>query len=147
MPRPVHFLGVGNSLRRDDGVGIVVAASLRRALARRRSAGVVHDQSGFPESELSRIPVGAGVVIFDAIEARVAPGSIACAPLGDTKYGFFVTHNVPLRLIPGIAGRKDVFVIGIEPESVEFGEGLSPRVRSSADALVVDIRELVVHQG
>ncbi len=139
--RPIHFVGVGNDLRRDDAVGLQALSSLRRHLGGSPPCSVrLHRTSESPERVLSRIPANEGVVVFDAVQANLGPGGIVCTTLGDTKYGFFSTHNVPLRLIPGLAERNDTaFVIGIVPESLEVGEGLTPTVRRSLDALIAEV--------
>ena len=142
---PIHLVGVGNPLRRDDGVGVFVAKALQARIAgvAKRSL-IVHDGSGFPDVLLSRLPPDEGLVIFDAVEAGLGPGSIVCATIRDTRFGFFATHNVPLRLIPGISERMDgVLMVGIEPESLDVGEGLSRNVRASADKVVTEILALV----
>ena len=124
-----------------------MADSLRRALAGcAKTRAVVHGPSNFPESVISRIPENEGVVIFDAVDAQRKPGSIVCAALGETSYGFFATHNVPLGLIPGVAAREGVVVMGVVPASVEFGEGLSRAVKKAADELVAEIRDQVLRK-
>ena len=145
VSRPIHYVGVGNPLRGDDGVGVQLALLLRQALRGRGVRRVkVHGPTSSPERTLSSVPRSEGLVIFDAIEARVEPGRILCASLGSTEFGFFATHNVPLRIIPGVSERKDgVFVIGIEPESLDVREGLSVRARESAEALVGELVRLV----
>jgi hydrogenase maturation protease len=144
----LHMVGIGNPMRRDDGVGPEVASSVRRLLRGRRPSWVsLHPPSVRPESLLPRIPPGQRVMIFDAVEADREPGAVVCARLGDTRYGFFATHNVPLKLVPGLAGREDeVFLVGIQPASVEFGEGLTPSVRGSAEALSEEVANLVVSE-
>ena len=139
--RPIHFVGVGNTLRGDDAVGVKIASQLRRAL---RGAGAlrvkVHPPDASPERLLSYIPATEGLVIFDAIEAGGQPGQVLCASLGSTQFGFFATHNIPLRIVPGVAERKDTaYVIGVEPESLELEEALTPKVRASANEIVAEI--------
>lgn len=143
-PRPVHFVGVGNLLRRDDAAGLAAMASLKHALQRSRPRWVrLHDEDS-PERAFSRIPRQEGVIVFDAVESDGEPGQIICTTLADTRYGFFATHNVPLRLIPGIAERADsVFLVGVQPESVELGEGLSARVSKSVDELASEVARQV----
>ncbi len=143
--RPIHFVGVGNELRRDDAAGLQVLSLLRRRLGGLPPLSVrLHRTSESPERVLSDIPANEGIVVFDAVQAKLGAGGIVCATLGDTRYGFFSTHNVPLRLIPGLAERKDTaFVIGIEPESLEVGEGLTLTVRRSVDSLIAEmVRQL-----
>jgi len=143
---PIHFVGAGNPLRRDDGIGIFIASALKsRITGVSRSKAIVHDRSRSHETLLSRLPTDEGLVVFDAVEAGLGPGSIICATIGDTRYSFFATHNVPLAIIPGVAERKDrVCVMGIEPESLGIGEGLSPRVKASAEALASEIANQLV---
>jgi len=142
--RPTHFVGLGNPLRQDDAVGIQVVSSLGRRLGSERPPWVRLHPSEAPERTLSSIPSEEGLVLFDAVRSNLAAGSVICATLRDTRYGFFATHNLPLRLIPGLAERQDTaYVIGIEPESIWVGEGLSPVVGRSADALVTEILRLV----
>ncbi len=93
-----------------------------------------------PERQLSRIPASGRVVLIDAVEAQAEPGSIVCANLGDTKFGYFATHNIPLKLIPGLLEMgDDLLLVGIQPAHIEVGEELSPAVRSSVETLVGEI--------
>jgi hydrogenase maturation protease len=98
-----------------------------------------------PERLLSRLASEPGrIVVFDAVDASKSPGEIVCARLSDTKYGFFATHNVPLRLVPGLAGRRDeVFLVGVQPQSLEVGEGLTDVVQRSVERLVAVVVEAV----
>ena len=83
-------------------------------------------------------------MVIDAVEAQKEPGTIVCARLSETKFGFFATHNVPLRLVPGVAeNAADTFVVGIQPESVGVGEGLSDVVKKSSERLVEMIVSMV----
>ncbi len=140
VARPIHFVGVGNGLRRDDAVGLVAASALRRVLGRGVPKWVVIHDEDKPERTFSKIPDGQGVLLFDAVQSGSAPGSIICTTLSDTRYGFFATHNVPLRLLPGLSERADrVYILGVEPGSLDVGEGLTSKVKDSVDALVREV--------
>lgn len=142
----VHLIGVGNPLRQDDGVGLRVVSSLRRELGQSPRPGIkVHPPSLNPEKVISKAASrGERLLIFDAVEADREPGSIICASLAETKFGFFATHNLPLRLIPGIAeNQAGAFVVGIQPESAGVGEGLSEKVQEAGDRLVQAIKGIV----
>jgi hydrogenase maturation protease len=87
---------------------------------------------------------GERIVIVDAVEAQKKPGTIVCARLSETKFGFFATHNVPIRLVPGVAeNAADTYIVGIQPDSVGVGEGLSDVVKGSSMKLVAMIANLV----
>jgi len=136
---PVHLVGVGNGLRTDDAVGLEIISALLSRIGASPVPGLrVHPTSVMPERLLSRLASKPGrIVVFDAVESAQKPGVVVFSRLSDTKYGFFATHNIPLRLIPGIEGRQnEVFIVGVQPESLEVGEGLTDRVSASARRVV-----------
>jgi hydrogenase maturation protease len=123
-----------------------VVSSLRRRLGpASRKAIRVHGLSPNPERTISDLASkGERIVVIDAVEAQRKPGTIVCARLSETKFGFFATHNVPLRLVPGVAeNAADTYVVGIQPDSVGVGEGLSDVVKGSSKKLVAMITSLV----
>lgn len=143
---PVNLIGVGNRLRTDDGAGLEIISSLRSLLGPAPAPGLkVHAPSLMPERLLFKLSSEAGrIIVFDAVEAAKEPGEVVFSRLADTKYGFFATHNVPLRLIPGLAAREtDVFVVGVQPKSLEVGEGLTDTVRTSVRQVVAVVAEAV----
>ena len=140
------LVGVGNSLRSDDAVGLEIASELRSRLGAAPARGVrIHSPSLMPERLLSKLASKEGrIIVFDAVEASKPPGEIVCSKLGETKYGYFATHNVPLRLIPGLSDRQqDVFVVGVQPQSLEVGEGLTDIVRDSATRVAAAVTKAV----
>lgn len=143
-PGLTHVIGIGNSLKGDDAVGLEAAASLRRRLARASKVVRVHGPTSNPERIISALASrGERILIIDAVEAQKDPGTIVFARLSETKFGFFATHNIPLRLIPGVAeNAADTYLVGIQPESVFVGEGLSAVVKKSCDWLVEAIAGL-----
>jgi len=134
-----HVLGVGNPIKQDDGVGIEVVSSLRRRLGFASRKGVkLHASSSNPEGLISNLASkGEKIMVIDAVEAQKDPGAIVCARLSETKFGFFATHNIPLKLIPGVAeNAAEILLVGIQPDSVGVGEGLSDVVKKSSTRLV-----------
>jgi hydrogenase 3 maturation protease len=135
----VHLIGTGNQLRGDDAVGLYIVGRIRKLYGRFLPAGVkIHPASLNPEMLMSKVGMlQEKMVVFDAVECNSSPGTIICSDLTDTKYGFFATHNIPMRLIPSLsAGSGTALVTGIQPLSLEVAEGLSGPVRTSADEIV-----------
>lgn len=140
------IVGVGNPLRGDDAIGLEIVSRLRSSMGPAPAKGLrIHETSVAPERLLSRLASSAGrIIIFDAVQSSERPGKIVCGGLGDTKYGFFATHNIPLKLLPGLAERlNDVLVVGVQPVSLEVGEGLSDVVRVSAERIVAEVTRAV----
>jgi hydrogenase maturation protease len=143
---PVHLVGVGNPIRHDDAAGLELVTTLRRRLHQAgRGRLRIHPASSSPERLLTRLASeGEQVIVFDAVEARREAGAIVCARLGDTKFGYFATHNVPLRLVPGVSEESGrIFLVGIQPGSLEVGEGLSEPVMAALEELSAAIVSIV----
>jgi len=125
-------------------VGLAIASELRRTLGASPTRGYrIHKATPMPERLLAKLAKSsARILIFDAVEASRNPGEIVCTGLGESKYGYFATHNIPLRLIPGLESRlDDVYLVGVQPLSVEIGEGLSDVVRDSAARIVATVTD------
>jgi len=119
-------------------VGLYITDQLRRGLRSRLPSLKVISAVSYPELALSRIDLQASrALIFDAVETGEPAGSIVFACVDDTKYGFFATHNFPLKLHPVVReNSKNVFILGVQPEDLGIGEGLSDVVRAAAGRVV-----------
>jgi len=147
--RQVHLVGVGNELKSDDAVGLQIASSLRSRLGASPVPGVeIHPCTPMPERLLSKLASGDGrIIVFDAVEASVKPGEVVFRSMADTQYGFFGTHNIPLRLVPGLKDRMgDFFLVGIQPASLDVGLGLSKTVQGSVSEIVAVVAEGVAER-
>jgi len=145
----VHLMGVGNELRTDDAVGLEIISSLRSRLGSAPTPGIkIHAGSPMPERLLAKLASEEGrIIVFDAVEASGGPGEVVFRSMADTKYGFFGTHNIPLRLVPGLTARLgDVFIVGVQPASLEVGQGLTGKVRESVREIVGVVAEGVAER-
>ena len=138
----VDLIGVGNPIRGDDAVGVEIVSRLRSKLGGSPKGMKIHPADRMPERLLSRVAsTGDRAIVFDAVEASQPPGAIVCGRLSDTKYGYFATHNIPLKLVPGLEARLgDFYVVGVQPESLELREGVSDAARKAIE-LIVDFFE------
>jgi hydrogenase 3 maturation protease len=134
---PVVVLGIGSSLRGDDAAGLAVA----EALGRRRLPGV-HALSGgtAPENLTGEIRqlAPARVILVDAADFGGAPGALRQIAPQEAEAGLG-THSLPLAVLAGYLAAEigcRVFLLGIQPRSLAFGEGLSPEVRDGVAAVV-----------
>jgi len=137
-------VGIGNELLGDDGVGIHVIGELEK---RGVPSATTLIEAGTAVDMLWDEIVGAGkVIVVDAVKGGGPPGSVYRYLYGECPEGHGVTqsgHEVGLRdklVALELMGctLPQVVVIGIEPERVEFGAGLSSCLRNRLPA-VVDI--------
>jgi hydrogenase maturation protease len=132
---PVLVLGIGNILLGDEGVGVRVVEDLRQAGP--APAGVELMDGG--TAGMALIDVIAGrrhVIIVDAVKTGAAPGTIVILHDAEIPAGFRG------RTSPHALGIGDVLavltlqgeaparltLIGIEPDSLDFGLELSPLI-------------------
>lgn len=128
------LLGVGNTLRRDDGAGSFVARNFRQEGWMAIDCGTVPENvTGIVRRERPGL-----VVIVDAADMGIFPGEFRVIPKEKVRDVSFGTHQLPLDIVIdyllGLAER--VVLVGIQPLVVETGEGLSPPVREGARRLI-----------
>ena len=143
--------GLGNEMRGDDAVGILVARELH---AREAAHGIeVREQPGEPIALLDDWPGPEAVVLVDAMSSGAVPGTIArfdasAEPLAETLRCCASTHAVSLAGALELAaalGRlpSRVIVYAVEGREFTFGEELSAPVR----AALPQVTELVLREA
>lgn len=133
------ILGVGNPLRRDDGVGVWVAE-------RMRGTGwevIVAGSSVENALGLVRRLAPDLLVVVDAAEMGLPPGSVRRLPHEASERMLGSTHGLPLPLLLGKVKDRvgEIVLIGIQPADRSLGEGLTPPVLAGAAALGALLRE------
>lgn len=125
------IVGIGNTLRRDDGAGVAVVERLRLVLER-TSAVLVTTHQLLPELAEEAAPVR-DVVFIDA-RMGISPGRVTVEEVEqDAKpqaagVGHYVTPAQLLaisRALYGGSADQRAFVIGIGASDMDHGEGLS----------------------
>jgi hydrogenase maturation protease len=150
----VLVLGYGNTLRRDDGVGAVVA---ERMAADARFAGVVVRAAYQLLPEMALDFAEQDLVIFVDADLRAAPGAIevrwldADPPRSDADARAepgASSHHVGggelVALAEQLTGhRPAAAAVGIGVVDLELGEGLSPTVEAAVPAAVEAVLALM----
>ena len=127
-------LGIGNLLRRDDGVGVWVAE-------RMHGTGwevVVAGQSVENALGVVRRLSLELLVVVDAAEMNLPPGSVRCLPLDQSERMLGSTHALPLPfLLSTVRDRVgEIILVGIQPSDCSLGEGLTPAVQAGAQEAI-----------
>jgi hydrogenase maturation protease len=139
------LIGVGNRFRRDDAAGLEVASRLRE----RHPPGIrVLDEEGEPASLIRSFELMQEVLIVDAVSTGGTPGDLhrfdathkplPAETFRSSTHALGVAEAIELareldRLPPRLA------VYGVEGESFEAGEGLSPAVENTVSRLVAEL--------
>ena len=143
LREPTCLVGVGNPLRRDDGAGPWIVGAVREAVAGTRLSVV--DAQSVPENFVHVVARAdcRNVVFVDSVAAEGPPGTVVFGPLADfPEAGSFSTHKLALSFCGKFleASGKEVFLLGIVPADLEFGEGMTPEVGNAA----ARIRDLIL---
>lgn len=120
------LLGIGNPLGRDDALGF-------RLAERFHAPGWTSIPTQSVENVMGTIAKLKPdlLVVVDAAEMGLPPGSIRRLPLLPPSVMLGSTHGLPLPLLLSLSGVSQVVVIGVEPKDRGFGEGLSAEVEEA----------------
>ena len=139
------FVGVGNELRSDDGIGLLIIEKLRDMIdCPCINAGQVPENSFGPIVKERPDTV----IIIDAVQLFTKPGSYQLLTEMDIQHTGFSTHTLSLSVFMQYlseASDADVYLLGIQPRSTEFGQGLTPQLEDSLDEIVNLIVEVCSH--
>ena len=138
----IRIIGLGNGMRGDDAVGLLVARRLRREVEDRVDV-IEAEMVGLDLVELMK---GANVVILiDAACSGQAPGTIhrldaSAGPIGGrifprSSHALGTADALELARAMGVLPAT-VIVYGVEVENTEAGEPLSPAVIKVLEQLV-----------
>jgi hydrogenase 3 maturation protease len=138
LQEPTCLVGVGNPMRRDDGVGPWVVDAIHNAASGTKLR--VIDAQDVPENFVHVIARAdcRNVVFIDAVAAEGVPGTIVFGPLVEfVEAGNFSTHKLTLSFSGRFleAAGKRVFLLGVVPADLEFGVGLTAEVELAAASL------------
>jgi sulfhydrogenase subunit alpha len=128
------YIGVGNPFLSDDGAGIELAQKLRQ-----HGLEDVWLESDIEEDEDSLAGKENHPIIFlDAVDFKEAPGKITIIPL------HYVLQNTALshKFLPAVSSLMNYrqldnsYLLGIQPDSLKPGNGLSSPVQAAANEIV-----------
>jgi hydrogenase 3 maturation protease len=133
----VVILGIGNSVRRDDFVGMVVVRRLERA---RLSHVHLIETGEVPESYLGVVENThpTHVLIVDAAEMDAPVGSVKLVSPEKIAGLSLSTHALPLSVVSEYLAsmtKAKIALLGIQPKVIDFGEGLSQELRDIVEPL------------
>lgn len=132
----VLILGIGNTLRSDDGLGSLLARRISG-----HTAYIVYDAGLSPENYLGKIIQEAPdtVLLVDAVDFAANPGDFKLFASDELqKLNFFCTHNSSLILLVEYLNKNiksRILILAVQPKSLSFGEDLSPEIDKTLQTL------------
>jgi hydrogenase 3 maturation protease len=139
----VLLVGLGNSMRGDDGSGPKIIEMLDGKV----KADLL-DVGEVPESYTGRILAAQAdtIVLIDAADFGAAPGDLAILEPEDLTGRTLSTHQIPLGLLFRYIkehSHADMFALGIQPAGTGLGESMSAAVTRSVQCLAEFLQEVL----
>lgn len=137
------FVGIGNLLRTDDGVGVYISERIRNCNTISSLTAEVSIENYI--GKINRL--NPDILIFiDCADMKESPGTYKLLHVSQIRDVSFNTHSISLSRLSEFF-TMPVYVLGIQPENIDFGENLSYLVKDVADRIINQINRLEVHHG
>lgn len=149
------LIGVGNTFRGDDGVGIYISRKLNKRLKDIKAAAShrlidVTESSGEGAGLMSSWEGYDRVYLFDAVMSRASPGLIHRLHASEqqipsdffkySSHAFSLAESVELaRVLNRLP--NELVVYGVEAEVCGYGETLTPAVKAAGDEVVERVEQ------
>ena len=138
-------LGIGNRLRGDDAIGCLVVDELKS-----NNGLVAIDSGSAPENFIDKIVslAPSKIVIVDACNFGVEPGKFQLfeeEQIEKISSQVLSTHTLPISLTVAMIKQQiacKIQLLGVQPESLDFGDGLSASLKQAKSQIVKYLKEL-----
>ena len=144
--RKIALLGIGNDLRTDDGLGLFIISGLKTNHPDIfiENVGSVPEAFARPLSEFG----AERVIMIDAADMRKPVGHIELVTKDRIEGIAISTHSMPLsflmQYLEDQTGGKAI-LLGVQPRSIVFGEGLTPDVEEVSRKLISEIDSMLAN--
>jgi hydrogenase 3 maturation protease len=130
--KKILFVGIGNVLKTDDGVGVYISRNIKNSehILSLTAEVSIENYIGKINSLNPHL-----LVIIDCADMKSFPGTYKLLPVNMIQDMTFNTHNISLSRLSEFFSMP-VFVLGIQPEKIDFGENLSYLVIQVADRII-----------
>ncbi len=149
MSKKIAVIGLGNTLRRDDGIGIIILESLLSSYKRESLEYLNFGTASF--DLIYRLGDYKKVLLIDAIIAGLPVGTLKIFELDkikfDLKDSHISSHELNLKdifqLYEKFGIKTKVYVAGIQVKDVSFKEGLTLAVRKEVKRITQKIDNFI----
>lgn len=128
----ILFVGIGNLLKTDDGVGVYISSGIRNTS--RISALTVEVSIENYIGKINSLDPDI-LVLIDCVDMKSSPGYCKLMQVSQIEDLTFNTHSISLRRLSDFF-KMEVYLMGIQPEKVDFGENISYIVKEEADKII-----------
>ena len=141
-------MGVGNELKSDDGVGPFVIKKLKEENIENDNVLFI-DAKTVPENFTGKIRKEnpTHLIIVDACLMDLDPGDMQIVDKDDFASIGISTHSMSLSFFVRYLEKDTeirIMFVGIEPETMDWGERPTPIVERSANEFIEKLKEIIL---
>ena len=131
-PGKILFVGIGNVLKSDDGVGVYIC---NRIIPSNYISTLIVEVS--IENYIGKINKSSAslLILTDCVELGKYPGYWDLLPAEELIDLTFHTHNISLKKISELFNMP-VWILGIQPGNTSFGEELTHEIKNTAENII-----------
>lgn len=133
----ILFVGIGNVLKSDDGVGVFISNRIKESSTIQKLTVEVSIENYIGKINAINPDV---LILIDCVDFGKTPGYFNLIPADELKDYTLNTHNISLKRISELF-KMPVYILGIQPQSLDFGEEISETVLNA----VHEILEITNH--
>ena len=132
-------MGIGNTLRGDDGIGSIIARNFKDNDWLSLDCGVA------PENFTSIIKKNKPhlVVLIDVVEMDLKPGEFRIIPPEKINTMHLTTHSIPLSFLISYLKTftREIIFIGIQPKIIDYSTSISPEILKSSQEIIKILKD------
>lgn len=149
MHKKLAVVGIGNTLKRDDGIGVIILESL---LKFHEKQDIDYFKLGSASSDLlQKIETYDKILLIDGIHAGLKVGELLTSELKDIEYILdncvTSTHELNLRGIwevcKNLGIKTRIYLAGVQVGDTSFGEGLSKVLNNKKEDIIKKIIKFI----
>jgi hydrogenase maturation protease len=137
------FVGIGNQLKMDDGIGVYISRRIKTIGTVSALTVEVSIENYIGKINNLKPDI---LVLIDCVDMKRGAGTIELMSLNQIMDLTFNTHNISLSRLSEFFSMP-VYILGIQPEKIDFGENISYLVKEVANKIIKQINKQEVHHG
>lgn len=140
------ILGIGNTLRSDDGLGTIIAEKLREHFKNSRLENTIFIGGVAPENILGKIAKMniEKLLILDAVMFDGAPGEIKIFSVDELAAPMMLTHGPSnFAMMKMILPKTELSILAVQPKINKFGNNISEAVKNSIADVFDSLIEII----
>jgi len=130
--KKILFVGIGNVLKRDDGVGVYISSKINNTSSLSALTVEVSLENYIGKINSSNPDI---LILIDCTDLKSKPGAHKLIAINKLHDLTFSTHNISLRRLSEFF-KMPVYLLGIQPEKINFGENISLIVKKKANKII-----------